>query len=98
VLTFGLLINPVAGLGGPAGLKGSDGAAIQQEARARGGRPRGAERTLRALAAAGAAARRVRWLTCSGEMGADTLRAAGIPAEVVATPHVPSGPEDTRRA
>ncbi|HEX7035978.1 MAG TPA: NAD(+)/NADH kinase [Pseudomonadales bacterium] len=98
MLTFGLLINPVAGLGGPPGLKGSDGAAIQQEARARGGRPRGAERTLRALAAAGPAARQVRWLTCAGEMGADVLEAAGVPAEVVATPRRPSGPEDTHRA
>lgn len=98
MLTFGLLINPVAGLGGASGLKGSDGAAIQQQARSRGGRPRGAERTARALGAAGAAARRVRWLTCAGEMGADVLGAAGIPAQVVVTPGVPSGPEDTRRA
>ena len=32
--TIGLLLNPVAGIGGPAGLKGSDGAEIQEKATA----------------------------------------------------------------
>ncbi|MFA5237631.1 MAG: ATP-NAD kinase, partial [Methanoregula sp.] len=48
---IGFLINPVAGMGGSVGLKGTDGNA--DEARHRGAVPRAAERaeiTLRLLA------------------------------------------------
>ncbi|MEU4580058.1 hypothetical protein [Nonomuraea sp. NPDC023979] len=44
---IGLVVNPVAGLGGAAGLKGSDGAAAQRAALARGAVPRAAERAAR---------------------------------------------------
>ena len=36
---IGLIVNPVAGLGGKAGLKGSDGEEIQAEALKKGVRP-----------------------------------------------------------
>jgi len=98
VLTFGLLVNPVAGIGGRAALKGSDGADIQAEARGRGGAARGRERALRALKAAGPAVRRVRWLTWGGAMGADALGDAGLTGEVLGEPGAVPGPEDTRRA
>lgn len=39
----GVLVNPVAGLGGAVGLAGSDGAEIQELARRRGGHPRASE-------------------------------------------------------
>ena len=98
MLTFGLLINPVAGIGGRAALKGSDGADIQAEARSRGGTARGRDRALRALAAAGPAARRVRWLTWGGGMGAEALHDAGLSAEVLGRPADVPGADDTRRA
>ena len=71
-LKFGLLVNPVAGIGGAVGLKGSDGAAIQTEARARGGEARGVARSRRALTAASHLAE-VQWFTWGGAMGADLL-------------------------
>ena len=37
---LGLIVNPLAGIGGAVGLKGSDGAAIVAEAEARGAEPR----------------------------------------------------------
>ena len=33
-MRIGLVVNPVAGLGGRVGLKGSDGADVQEKARA----------------------------------------------------------------
>jgi predicted polyphosphate/ATP-dependent NAD kinase len=98
VLSFGLLINPVAGMGGRVALKGSDGVDIQARARSLGGEPRGAARARQALAAAGAAAERVRWLTWGGTMGADVLQAVGLEAAVLGQPGDPPGAEDTRAA
>ncbi len=98
MLTFGLLINPVAGIGGAPGLKGSDDAEVQGRARERGGVPRGAARAARTLAAMGGAARQVRWLTWGGAMGADVLGLAGLPATVLGEPGDPPSAADTAAA
>lgn len=98
MLTVGLLINPVAGLGGTVALKGSDGEQIQAAARERGGLPRGAVRARRMLLALGEAAGRVRWLTWGNGMGEAVLRSVGLPAEVLGEPADPPAAEDTRQA
>lgn len=49
-LTFGLVVNPIAGLGGAVGLKGTDGPGIVAEALDRGAVPRAGERVRRAFA------------------------------------------------
>lgn len=98
MLTFGLLINPVAGVGGSVALKGSDSAEVQARARQRGGRPRGRERALRALRAAGSAVGDVRWLTWGGAMGADVLAEAELAAQTLGEPQDPCSAADTRQA
>jgi predicted polyphosphate/ATP-dependent NAD kinase len=73
----GLVVNPVAGLGGRVGLKGSDGAEIQRRARALGAEPQAQERAVEALVRL----RQVEGLEVvayPGEMGADAARAAGL--------------------
>ena len=53
---LGLIVNPWAGIGGPVGLKGSDGAETLDRARRLGGEPSSPARavqTLRALGTAG---------------------------------------------
>ena len=50
-MRLGVLINPWAGVGGPAGLKGSDGADIAQRAIERGATPLAAKRTHQVLEA-----------------------------------------------
>ncbi|MEV5748852.1 NAD(+)/NADH kinase [Actinoallomurus sp. NPDC052308] len=98
-MRLGLVVNPVAGLGGRVGLKGSDGADVQRRARALGAEPRAAERAALALAelrsrlGAGLTVR-----TAAGAMGADAVAAAGLRPVVVHEPGRPTTPADTRAA
>ncbi|WP_200941707.1 ATP-NAD kinase family protein [Agromyces sp. Root1464] len=82
-----LVVNPIAGVGGPAGLAGSDGAAVQERAEALGSRRRAAERARLALetvaARSAADASRPVVITAAGAMGEDVVRAAGLEPRVV---------------
>lgn len=82
MLKLGLLINPFAGIGGPVGLKGSDGEAIRDEALARGARPRAVERAHRALSVLAAARGLVRIYSWEGAMGMDALTGLGFDVEL----------------
>ncbi|GAA1778167.1 ATP-NAD kinase family protein [Agromyces lapidis] len=96
-----LVVNPVAGVGGPAGLAGSDGADVQLEAAERGSHPRAAERARLALevVAATAGASRQSVLTAAGPMGEDAVRAAGLEPRVVSRPSgETTSPADTTAA
>lgn len=97
--TIGLVLNPVAGLGGPAGLKGSDGREVQETARARGSEPRAAARAVRALQTVARTFPNAVILTAAGSMGADVVIAAGLTARVVYTPAaIDTSADDTRQA
>ena len=80
---IGLIINPVAGLGGRVALKGSDGVAIQEKALLLGARPEAGNRTAAALQELERLRDRLEVLTYPAEMGQDILRAAGFEFSVV---------------
>jgi predicted polyphosphate/ATP-dependent NAD kinase len=80
---LGLIVNPLAGIGGTVGLKGSDGAAIVAEARVRGAEPHANARALRALQLLAPLGERVRVFACAGAMGGDAARAAGLAVELL---------------
>ena len=95
----GVIINPVAGLGGRVGLKGSDGAEIQHQALELGGRSESFERTLQALRMLSQTSDSLEFFTYPGEMGETAVREAGLNPVVsgaIQTGH--TTPEDTVRA
>lgn len=71
---IGLIVNPVAGMGGSVGLKGTDGKV--QEAVFRGAVPNAGNRARETLSLLTRDPGIV-FLTCSGAMGEDTLRESG---------------------
>lgn len=94
---LGLIINPLAGLGGTAALKGSDG--VAQEALALGAEPRAAERTRIALECLRPVAERVTFLTFPGPMGADLLAQLGFAHQVLGSlENGATCADDTRQA
>lgn len=99
-LRVGLVINPVAGIGGPVALKGSDGAETLAEARARGGESKAPERVETCLRHVPEDLRgRMDILTVAGEMGAEVCKRIGLECEIVLSPAgIATSAEDTRRA
>lgn len=99
-MKVGLIVNPVAGMGGSVGLKGTDGREIVARARGLGAHPRAAARAAAALEEVARAGPGIEILTCSGAMGEDSARVAGLPATVVYRPTTGDDTtgEDTRRA
>ena len=71
---LGFVVNPVAGLGGRVGLKGSDGASTQREALARGAIPFAEERARRALERLAGLKGTIDLLTFASEMGETLAR------------------------
>ena len=91
---IGFLINPIAGMGGRVGLKGTDG--VVEEARALGAQPIAPQRAAEALHELArllsyVAPIPIRWLTCSGIMGEEALRSAGFYKEDIEIVHTMSG-------
>lgn len=80
-IRIGLIINPLAGIGGPTALKGSDG--VAELALARGAEPRAAERTRVALEYLLPVCERLEFLSFPGAMGADLLADMGFAHRLV---------------
>ncbi|OYN75206.1 ATP-NAD kinase family protein [Mycolicibacterium sphagni] len=96
---LGIVINPIAGMGGRVGLHGTDGDEIAK-ARARGAKPVTCLRAARAMSRLRDRAGSPRFdvLTAGGEMGAAVLDELDIPHEVVHHPAGDTTPADTRKA
>jgi predicted polyphosphate/ATP-dependent NAD kinase len=98
---LGLVVNPIAGMGGRVALKGTDGERALRLARERGAvpvAPQRAERALRRLAAGGPP---LHVLAAPGTMGAELAATAGLEVEttaLAAEPDRDTRPADTRNA
>ncbi len=83
VKKLGLIINPIAGIGGSVGLKGSDGAGIQAQARELGAVPRASDRSMIALRQLLPLHDGLQIITYPGEMGEAVVRASGLTPVVI---------------
>jgi predicted polyphosphate/ATP-dependent NAD kinase len=92
-IKVGLVLNPKAGVGGPVGLKGSDG--VYGDAMSLGGESKVADRVaacLERIAHDG-----IEWFTVPGEMGGDSLGHLGITCHLVDWGNIANtSAEDTR--
>jgi predicted polyphosphate/ATP-dependent NAD kinase len=97
---LGVIVNPIAGIGGRVGLKGSDGLEIQRQARALGAEPRAGERAAAALGRLRPMEDALNLLAAAGEMGEVIARQAGFRPRVIPVPTVGGATtaDDTRAA
>jgi len=94
---FGLVVNPIAGMGGRVGLKGTDGKV--EEARKRGAEMRAPERAVEMLRELVDITDSVELLTYGASMGAVQAREVGIEPTIVGEPAgEETTAEDTRDA
>ena len=96
---LGLIVNPIAGMGGRVGLKGTDGAEILQRARELGAQPHAHERAAEALNGLMQLKDKIELITCPGKMGAESALLAGLEATFVCeSADITTSAEDTAKA
>lgn len=78
VLTLGLIINPLAGIGGSVGLKGSDGADVVKEAFSRGAECKSSARAKLALEVLVGLMDKIKIITCPQLMGENLVAELGF--------------------
>ena len=81
---LGFVVNPIAGMGGRGGLKGTDD--VLEEAIERGAEPRAPDRAATAMATFAANAPEATVVTAGSPMGEDAVTAAGLEPTVVYRP------------
>ncbi len=86
-LNIGLIINPIAGLGGRVALKGSDSSEVQELALQLGAVAESLKRTEQALQVLKGVKQSLHFYTVAGSMGADVLSKLGFSFEILHTPN-----------
>jgi predicted polyphosphate/ATP-dependent NAD kinase len=93
--TLGLIVNPVAGMGGAVGLKGTDGKAIVNRARALGAKPVAPVRAEAFLSELNPVKSDVRLVVGAGSMGEDEAKSSGLTYTVLGERKKETSAEDT---
>jgi predicted polyphosphate/ATP-dependent NAD kinase len=100
-LNIGFLVNPIAGMGGRVGLKGTD--SVLEKAISLGAHPvapNKAEDMLREFTSFSSDHETLCWITCGGDMGENELKTAGIQTMnvVYQPPSATTSADDTTKA
>lgn len=96
---LGLIVNPIAGIGGRLALKGSDSSELVAEARRQGAEAPAPERATLALESMRRSREAIELFTAAGEMGEDEARSLGYqPVVLGSVVHGETHAADTRLA
>lgn len=95
VKTVGFIVNPIAGMGGAVGLKGTDGKAILEKAIVLGAKPIAAARAESFLSELKLFKGRISFIVGAGKMGEDEARNCGFACTVLGKSKSETSAEDT---
>lgn len=95
--TMGFIVNPIAGMGGAVGLKGTDGKEILSEAIKLGAKPVAPTRAEAFLSELRQIGTPINLVVGAGSLGEDEARTIGLPCTVVGERKAETAAEDTRR-
>ena len=95
--TIGFIVNPVAGMGGAVGLKGTDGKAILQKARSLGAKPIASARAETFLSELKLAQDNFRLLVGAGAMGEKEALNCGFTCTVIGAKKDETTADDTKK-
>ncbi len=94
--TIGFIVNPVAGMGGAVGLKGTDGKLVLEKAKSLGAKPIASQRAETFLAGLVAAKESLRLVVGAGCMGENQAEKCGFTFEVKGKRKSETTSEDTQ--
>ena len=96
---LGLLINPIAGMGGRVGLKGTDGLDVLEKAKKLGAKPQSWRRTEEALDRLKPLKEHIEIITCADKMGESAVVRCGFSPEIIGVGRASiTTASDTRKA
>jgi predicted polyphosphate/ATP-dependent NAD kinase len=96
VKTIGFIVNPVAGMGGAVGLKGTDGNTVLKQAMSLGAKPIAPARAEVFLSALKPANTKIRLVAGAGDMGETEAEKCGFACTVLGQKKKATTAEDTR--
>lgn len=97
-MKIGFIVNPIAGMGGKVGLKGTDGAEILKKAIELGAYPEAPEKAKKALKVLEPIKNKMKFITCPGDMGENQVSELGFKYELIGDKKDKVGPKDTELA
>lgn len=96
VRTIGFIVNPIAGMGGATGLKGTDGKAILEKAVLLGAKPIAAARAEAFLTELALFKQSICFLVGAGDMGETEIKKRGFNYTVIGERRLQTSSEDTK--
>lgn len=88
MIKIGLIINPIAGMGGSVGLKGTDGEYILEKALELGSKPKASTKAIKALQQLESIKNNIKIITGQGNMGENEAKKLGFNVEIIKSKNI----------